>query len=606
MRVIFNQVHARNFRSFEDFTIRLDEGGVCLVQGKLEGDLDSIESNGAGKSSLFLAIAWALFGKFPHLSGRDVSGDDVVCWSRKEDCSVEVCYTIGEESYSVLRYRQHSDFKNKVRFFRGGEEKTLSSNSLTQRLIEGSLGISFDLFSQLVFITETSMKNSFSFETDSKRKQILIDVLPQLKQFGVARERVKDVFSTFSGFKDQLVRDEASYQQTLQTLPSTESIKEQLQTITDRVNVLESDLQNNYNEIEEIDHDLLSRRDLVQNIAASIEDAHDLCKNARAKKDEAQSKVFELRANLELATKNYEKWKNFPSVCPECEQPVPPEMHSKKMNEAAECVVDYKKEYKKQLDDLKDVGEAFERANAGLQELIEKQNRVVSNIHELEQKREYLVKRSAAINQELRSLHSTTSKLHATCDQIDATTRDLNLKLMESQYFLQTTQSYLDSLKYWLDGFGPRGVIAYALTQTLDLLTVNTNKWLHRLWHEGVSVVFEFPPKDASRISARLSYNGKDVNLTTLSSGQTRRLCLSICFGLRATLEAVSGWQTNLLVLDEVFDGLDNAGRMQVLREMQEIRDASIFVITQFPYFRGPVEKVINVFSKHGESYIGG
>ena len=152
--------------------------------------------------------------------------------------------------------------------------------------------------------------------------------------------------------------------------------------------------------------------------------------------------------------------------------------------------------------------------------------------------------------------------------------------------------------------FGPKGVISLALQQTLDLLTTSTNKWLHKLWHEGASIVVGFPQDDISKITVDFIINGRSINIISLSSGQTRRLCLALCFGLRETLQTLSGWQTNLLVLDEVFDALDNSGRLQVLEKIREIKDTSIFVISQFPHATGPIDQMIMVQYEQGVSTI--
>jgi len=115
MKVEFLNVTANNFRSFRVFGLDLNDQGITLIQGKLLGDLESVESNGAGKSSLFTAISWALYGRLPHISGKDVTGDDVVYWADPKNCFVKVDFRIGEDVYRIIRYRLDSNFGNKIR-----------------------------------------------------------------------------------------------------------------------------------------------------------------------------------------------------------------------------------------------------------------------------------------------------------------------------------------------------------------------------------------------------------------------------------------------------------------------------------------------------------
>ena len=604
MKVEFLNVTANNFRSFRVFGLDLNDQGITLIQGKLLGDLESVESNGAGKSSLFTAISWALYGRLPHISGKDVTGDDVVYWADPKNCFVKVDFRIGKDTYRIIRYRLDSNFGNKIRVWRSEDELTLASNNQTQKLIEEILGIPQDLFAQLVYVTDSSMRNSFSFETDSNRKKILIDVLPQLRQFSQARERVKSVHDIFNENHRRLINEIETINSNLQSLPEVAASKLQLKQITKRILAIEA-------ETDELNKTIEGHKSLVVGLNHNAEELEkilqkkkDIVSKARAKYDIEDEKLNQHITQRKIFEREVAKWKNVTGQCPECEHKISTS-YSHKMLAKYEDFLDQAKnnesvarllcqEVEKTLRDMEHERNVTDSLIA----------RVDRDTREVKAEIEVFIKQISAYDQEQYGLIKIQQHLIEACNDIDTKRRALNFRLEATQTILDTVYSYIDPLKFWLQGFGPKGVISLALQQTLDLLTTSTNKWLHKLWHEGASIVVGFPQDDISKITVDFIINGRSINIISLSSGQTRRLCLALCFGLRETLQTLSGWQTNLLVLDEVFDGLDNAGRLQVLEKIREIKDTSIFVISQFPHATGPIDQMITVQFERGVSTI--
>ena len=604
MKVEFLNVVADNFRSFKHFGVDLSQSGIAIVQGELLGDLESVESNGAGKSSLFSAISWALYGKLPHISGKDVTGDDVVFWNDPKNCFVKVRFKIGGINYKVVRYRLDKNFGNKIRVWINNDEKTLATNPQTQKLIDEYVGIPLDLFAQLVYITDSSMKSSFSFETDANRKKILVDVLPHLKQFSQARDRVKGAHDVFNNNHKRLKNDLDTLHQMMATLPDMTESQVQIVKIGKRSSELQTQIKSLNFKVTEAENSILDCIRLLKEHEESLKKCNDNVSRAKVKYDMAFENLSQKMSQRKMIEKDYIKWLNARDDCPECNQKIKEELKElNRVHYKAQLEIDMTRESEARRASL-DAEEALRNAEHEKNVIVLSSNRITQEKKSFEQDRERLQESVTQLKIEKENLSKIHDHLLQECQTADAKRELIQFRIEETERLLETVVAYIDPLKFWMQGFGPKGVISLALHQTLDLLSERTNHWLHQLWHEGASIKVGFPQEDISKITVDFLINGKIVNITSLSSGQTRRLCLALCFGLRETLQSLSGWQTNLLVLDEVFDGLDNAGRLQVLEKIREIKETSIFVISQFPHSTGPIDRVINVQFDHGVSKI--
>ena len=86
-------VEITNFRSIGSISLALDSPGLHLVLGS-NLDNKSFDSNGSGKSALFEAVIWGLFGEFLR-SGESV--DNII---RKGEKSCSVVLTVDPEDGS--------------------------------------------------------------------------------------------------------------------------------------------------------------------------------------------------------------------------------------------------------------------------------------------------------------------------------------------------------------------------------------------------------------------------------------------------------------------------------------------------------------------------
>lgn len=179
--MIFTNILIQNFLGFRTLTeFPLKDQGLVLIEG----------ANGAGKSSIYEAIVWCLFGK----TVRGYSADEVINRKAKKDCLVSLYLEDNGAVYSVHRFRKHASHKNEVLFTahdpnQGDLDLSQGTPTLTQQRIVSFLGIDFDTFVRGPMLPQGSMKR-MSQMTDAEQKAVL-DTATQMSMFAKAKKTVE-------------------------------------------------------------------------------------------------------------------------------------------------------------------------------------------------------------------------------------------------------------------------------------------------------------------------------------------------------------------------------------------------------------------------------
>lgn len=601
MIVKFQTVSATNFRSFKHFTLDLEDAGVSLVQGKIEGGSETLESNGAGKSSIFSAISWALFGKFVHVSGAKVSGDKVIRRGSQGGTHVSVVLQTDDHRLIVERYRGHEVHGDKIRLFVDGKLATQSSNPKTQLLIEALLGTTPELFFNLIYISEATLRESFAFESDAQRKKILVGALPQFQQFNKARAAVKDSLGNYIDSIKKLESELSAHTMAVSELKATsqgvdtEGVEARIKELS-TLDVYRSKM---YDAIK-IQIDTLKTEAKILGEKDPV--LHEKVKTSTETLTRLQQEMTGLFAEQKLLKKSIQKFATLSGVCPTCEQLILPDQRQKHEDEYREKLEQCESKIDLLTNQLTVAMDDHSNAMLEREELLQTIRSLLKQVelHEREC-REWDSLRHAG-DAERERLLIFLSRVSDAQAATELRMNELNIRVEELKTLIHTAKQYESALRNWLDGFGPRGVVSHGLNQVLDILTEKTAQWLWKLWHEGATFQFEFSGDDLSKIEAKLFLNQTLVDVESLSSGETRRLCLAICFGLREALQTLVGWRSNLLVLDEVFDGLDGQGRMKVLHELKTLPETNTFVISQFPQLCEDIDRTMLVTFSSGIS----
>src|SRR5438067_12875081 len=177
-------LNVRNFMSYTDVHEPLSFEGIHVAV--LTGD------NGHGKSALLDAITWALWGR-----ARARSVDELIHAGAAE-MEVEFEFQLDEHQYRVIRKRQrrgksgYSDLQFAILADNGYRPLTERSVSETERLIERTLRMSYETFTNSSFIQQ-GHADSFTTNSPSERKRILAEIL-ELGYYDELEARAKERF----------------------------------------------------------------------------------------------------------------------------------------------------------------------------------------------------------------------------------------------------------------------------------------------------------------------------------------------------------------------------------------------------------------------------
>jgi len=162
------RLKAYNFLSHEKSEIDFSKFSVAMVLGATYGNLD--QSNGSGKSAIFEAILWALYGK-----SRHKKKDGVV----KRNCkkaTVEFIFSVDGTLYKITRRRDKTIGESEVILeqWNGSQYVSIScdTNTATDRKIVKIINVNYDVFINSVYFKQNDI-SMFAEATPSKRKDII-------------------------------------------------------------------------------------------------------------------------------------------------------------------------------------------------------------------------------------------------------------------------------------------------------------------------------------------------------------------------------------------------------------------------------------------------
>ncbi len=556
--ILFEKICWKNFLSTgNQYTeVNLTENNTTLIVG----------ANGTGKSTVLDALTFSLFNK----PFRKISKPQLANSVNEKDCKVEVEFSIGPTEWKVVRGIRPNLFEiwkdNKLL------DQFASAVDQQKWLEQNVIKMNYKSFTQIVILGSSTFV-PFMQLTATNRREVIEDLL-DIKIFSsmntLIKEKIRGVKEEIKvlSLKKESLNDKVRMQENFieelenRSKKNIEQKKEKSRHLGDEVCVLM--LQNEHTEDQVFG--LTEEQEKVTGATEKLRTLGGL-------KGKISQKVSTITKEHKFFTDNV--------TCPTCTQPIEEEFRINKIEDDQTKAKELQSGYKELEEAIKNEEEREHQFTALSKEIttlthgISKNNTRISGcqrqIRDLESEIQKLTEQLADRNTEHEKLTTFKDKLTTTYDELSSR---------------KDTISYYDFMYSLLrDG----GVKTKIIKKYLPLINQQVNRYLQKMdFYINFTLDEEFNETVQSPIHEDFSY-------ASFSEGEKMRIDLALLFTWREVARMKNSVNTNLLIMDEVFDSsLDGMGTDEFLKIIRYvIKDTNIFVISHKPEMHEKFESMI-------------
>jgi len=542
--ILFKKITYSNFLAVGNtpITLNLNSSSTTLIVG----------SNGAGKSTVIEAIIFALFNK----SFRKVNKNQLINSINEKDCKVELEFSIGSKEYKIIRGLKPNIFDIYVN---GTLLDQLAANSDYQKYLEQNiLKLNYKSFTQIVILGSSTFVPFMQLPA-AHRREIIEDLL-DIRIFStmnvILKDRIKTNNDTIKTFENEIdfLKEKVKMQKSHIDYISSQSQK----SIDDK----KTQIQDYENQIEECETQYTK---ICKDLKTKNQELADLpkinIKDLEKYRTKFITKLSDYESNIQFYNQN--------DTCPTCQQELTTGIKSKHITKCTN-------EIEKLQNSIQEVESKIEES----QEIIDKSQKILSEINEFtvqmasqNYKCKGLVKFIDSLKEDITKI-SESDKDIATEKQKLTSLASEGLALKKKVDKMKSNKTNYDVVSSLLKDSGIKSKI---IKKYLPVMNQLINKYLQLM---DFYVNFNLDENFEETIKSRFR---DDFSYSSFSEGEKMRIDLALMFTWRAVAKLKNSANTNLLILDEVFDSsLDGAGTEDFLHIIRGgiDEDTNIFVIS--------------------------
>jgi len=543
--ITFQKIRWKNFLSTGDQFSEIDfqQNATNLIVG----------TNGTGKSTVLDALTFSLFNK----PFRKINKSQLVNATNEKDTQVEVEFDINGRQYLVRRGIKPNLFEIEVD---GQKMHKQADDRATQKILEENiLKVNYKSFTQIVILGSSAFV-PFMQLSGTNRREVIEDLLDirifsamnliirekirkqkdDIRVLDLSRENVKDKLDMQKKFIEELEnRGKANIQ----------GKQDKITTLLDE----QDDYTSNNSKLEGDVVELVKEQEKVTG-------ANKKLKTLNKYKGQLSQKVTTITKEHKFFTEN--------TVCPTCTQDIEESFRLNRINDAQTKAKELQTGYQELEKAIKNEEER-EHLFTKLSKEITKLNNDISQNNT----------RISGCQRQVRDLESEIQKL--TTQLANRNTEDEKLK--EFNQSLQNIFKELADKKtdimyhdFAYSLLKDDGVKTKIIKKYLPLINQQVNRYLQMMdFYINFKLDEEFSETIESPIHENFSYS-------SFSEGEKMRIDLALLFTWREVARVKNSVNTNLLIMDEVFDSsLDGMGTDEFLKIIRfVIKDANVFVIS--------------------------
>ena len=558
--IVFEKVRWKNFLSTGNVfsEIDLQRSRTNLIVGH----------NGSGKSTILDALTFSLFGK----PFRKISKSMLVNSVNEKDTMVEIEFSIGKNSYQVIRGIK----PNKFMVYCNGQPWDEDAKAVDQQknLEQNVLKMNYKSFTQIVVLGSSTFV-PFMRLPGQQRREIIEDIL-DIQVFSVMNSRLKDKIRE----NNEEIKD-LDYQLHL----LEEKIELQKQYMLELKKKTDAEIDKKKEKIKEYQQEeessLGNIRDLTDQVTNLSTEMEEYSKSS-SKLKKLNTFLIKLNQKLQTCKKEHEFFEDN-HVCPTCTQDLSDEFRADKIEEG-----------KTKLDEM-NVG--YEELQTAIKDEEKRNEKFLELTQEVNTKNTTITN----INYQLMSIRNNIDEISKEIKELEGSTPDKKAEFVKLEGLIEDKKT---TKKNCAVSKKDRDVLQVATTLLKDsgiktriiktyLPTMNKliNQFLQSMdFYVNFTLNENFEETIKSRYRDVFSYE-------SFSEGEKARIDISLLLTWRSIAKLKNSVDTNLLILDEIFDGsLDQSGTSDlgwILRNFDD--NTNVFVISHKTLLDDKFDRTITV-----------
>jgi DNA repair exonuclease SbcCD ATPase subunit len=543
--IVFESIEWKNFLSTGNSAnkVLLNKSTTTLIIGK----------NGEGKSTILDALCFALFGK----PFRNINKGQLVNSINGKGCLVEIKFSVNNKSYKVIRGIKPNKFEIYV------DDELMNQDAAAkdyQKVLEQQiLKLNYKTFTQVVILGSASFV-PFMQLSSAQRREVIEDIL-DIRIFSTMNQLLKEKANDTKAEIQRIENEIANAKTKVEA--QTAIIKTISDARSDTLRSIQEKITTGTQEIErtQLEVDVLIGE--IGHLKSQIEGQE------KVKSD--LKKAEEIRSKLHTKIETIEQRKEFldsHDVCPSCEQGIPHEHKHSIISDLDAKVSDQNSKVAELETVLGSLNTRLQNINAILEEITEK------NI-QLSTKNSAITvtnRQIAALEREIEAHQTDTSNIDEEKVKLKQLAEEAMGKI-KNKTALQEHRNMEEVANLLLKDSGIKTAI---IREYLPVMNKLINKYLNQM---DAYIHFELDENFNEMVKSRFR---DEFTYASFSEGEKMRIDLAILFTWRQIAKMKNSVNTNLLLLDEIFDSsLDTAGTDYFLNLMNSFgENSNIFVIS--------------------------
>ena len=561
--ILFKRLTYKNFLSTGNvpIVVNLDMSQTTLIVG----------TNGSGKSTLLDALCFALFNR----PFRIIKKEQMVNTINNGDCVVEVDFEVGTKKFKVRRGIKPNIFE----IFCDGKKLNQDANNIDyQKYLEQNImKLNYRSFIQVVLLGSSSYEPFMKMKPRYRRE--VVEEILDIRVFGlmdlILRSQQSDLQKKLTEVRHQCELIKTKYETEAKYLKTLEDKG------TDNQRVQQ-------NKLVENDKNRLDCETKLQELNEQIAVSQNELKgqdNTLHKLKELEKYETKIEQNLDTHKKTLSFFKEN-DTCPVCTQSIDTNFKENKCNHETTTISKLESGLQQLVEEIS----TQEQKVTGFNQVSNNINNMNVEIAKVASSLSALKKHSDQIQQDI----STASQRDSDVEGIKQSLSDMSAELGVADANLTDVQEEKDYVDVLREILNDKGAKANIIRKYVPIMNQLINKYLQAMdFYISFNLDEEFNETVKSRFRDTFNYNN-------FSEGEKMRIDLALLFTWRDIARMKNSTNTNLLILDEIFDSsLDGQGTDDFFKIIKTLEKENIFIISH----KGDIlfDKFTNIikFEKH-------